>query len=613
MIYVSIGRQKEELAALEEAAKSAALLWPLVNGHKVNWQHRRLMIPGPLAESRTAFDDVLAEILQCVSMDDVTVLVSRVAPIRLNPFLTQGMESLIAMLILAFPEVRWLFGTICGYDTTNDEKAQTVNGKLDAFRDAHGLHRLFAPRQCALFDADGLRDWVRERASTDENTAGVSGYLPRRRQFSLALDEETPYSHLHAYTAYRFGFRAAPVNSGALADYLLGEHKRQIPLAMVFEDVYVNFADGRRGMSWLDFDPANGEGRSKHWPRLANTEHRIFVTSGQRISGDGPKWASNAAYFARLKDEGRHVEMLFKPYAGIFRLWEDAKLFQKLSWPDETHHVRRGVAAGFIWPPRESSFTNEEHGHSSPGVMLVIAESLIERAEQLLENGVYSVPDAVQGAVLANDALEILGGRTPTVAVEALRLKHQFEVLAECQFAGVEHHIRLEKRMQDTHRDVQAIARWFGPDQQEAASLNAEIHILTTLMRVFREAAQFDEEQECLREIRRLNRNLGRLQRNVLAKPVYWLRCYADFLLSSLRNFAGGIAGWVVLLTGLYYLAQPAHRTFVDALRATFSSFIGFQPPENDPSLVITMIAMLAGVAHLGIFISHLYTIVSRK
>ena len=86
---------------------------------------------------------------------------------------------------------------------------------------------------------------------------------------------------------------------------------------------------------------------------------------------------------------------------------------------------------------------------------------------EALDAGVTSVADAVSGAVLATDALELTGGRTPTTAIDALYLKHQFELEAECQFSGVEYHLRIEPRLEEIAEDAAWICRWFAPRQQK--------------------------------------------------------------------------------------------------------------------------------------------------
>jgi hypothetical protein len=608
MIIISIIQQEKEFTALEQAAKFAALLRPTVDGQRGNWQHKKLLIPPKLNEPRSAFADIAADFSKFVAEDNVTLLVSQVYPLHLNPLLSQGLESLLAMLILAFPEVRWFFGTIRGYDKSD-------SGKLDDFRKAHGLHNLFRPEQSALFDGSGLRDWVRQRAFEHPQTKRDGFYLPRRKQLALALDEETPYAFFHAYTAYRFGFRAATVTTAAAAKHFLRSDPASPGVPdpeLIFEDIYVNFPDGEHGMSDL---PGK---RHDKWGRLEKAAHRIFVTSGYHDDPD--KWAKNQTYIDEQKatltsdERPKHIHTLFKPYAGIFRLWEEAGLFNKLQWPDTQGKTHRGVAKDFIWPPPEKipfAETGESSGHSAPGILLVIAELLIARSETILSDDVDSVPKAVHGAVLVTDALELLGGRTPTVAVEALRLKHRFEVLAECQFSGVEHHIQLKGRLIEIERDANIISHWFGRKQKEAASLNAKVQVVIGLMRVFRDAAQFDEEQVCLREVRKLNRHLWFREQMPWVAPIYLIRLYVEFLLGSIPRFVGAIGVWILVLTVLF--AVTSDLKFTLALKAALSSFIGIQPPEGNANLAVTTLAMLSGATHLGIFISHLYTLVSRK
>ena len=535
----------------------------------------------------------------------IVMLVDGVESAKLNPISKASWEALLARLILAYPEVCWLF-------------ARISNQSSKTFRYQYGLANVFSPHLNPLFDVAGLRDWVRQRAAGHADSKCDAKYLARRTKTAIALDEETPYSHLHAYTAYRFGFRAAAITSAKLADHLLGENSTSALPSLVFEDIYVNFADGESGMSWLDLDFKSGKGRSTQWRRLEKAEHRIFVTSGQRVTGDGLKWASNEAYLSRQKAEGKHIETLTKPYAGIFRLWEGSELVRKLRWPDPTGKVRRGFAEDFIWPPPKESFTDEEHhGHSSPGVLLVIAESLIERAEQLLEDGVHSVPNAVRGAVLANDALELLGGRTPTVAVEALRLKHHFEVLAECEFAGVEHHICMKGRLEEIRRDVGAISCWFGREQQTMAALNAEMKILLDLVRLLRNQAQFDEEQEVMRRVRYLQNTLW-MHAPSWQKMFWPVLRYFELLLSSFPRFLMVIGLWIILLAGLFALH---HTNLWYGVEDAVSSFFSMGTPSDETGdsiktgfgVAIICLSVVSGTVHLGIFISHLYTLVSRK
>jgi hypothetical protein len=604
MNYLLIAQTDIDIATLKEGLRFRLMHTPLEKDQSCGVSIEEILISEYATDTRHWFQALSTTFEKLVDKGRLTVLVSGLRPHYLNPMVDYGLESVFAMLILAFPDARWMFGTIRGYA----DASQELHKQLDQFRLAHGIGNLFHPNQNPLLDGTGLRDWVRYTAAAEAD--GGAGYLPRRKetQVAFALDDESRYSYLNAYTAYRFGFRATAINNVLLANHLLGKadsipSRQSLPIPyLIFEDIYVNFAGGTPGLSWLGVNPKDGRGRSKEWPRLEQAEYRIFVTSGQRLSGDKDRWDSNQKYFADQRAEGKYIETLDKPYAGIFRLWGRTYL---------------GVAKGFIWPPPKESFSVNEHGHSSPGVLLIIAEKLIERAENLLPD-VRSVQRAVQGAVWATDALEILGGRTPTIAIEALKLKHHFEVVAECQFAGVDDHIEIEERFREIKRDVMMVSDWFRSDQQDVASINAEMKILTDLVRVFREFAQFDEEQLCLQKVRTLQNRLWlqkQKPRNWLLKaliyPIYGIRWYVAYLLGSIRRFVLMIGAWIVSLTGLYVLAGNVSLSC--AFKSGFISFIAIQPNTPDPNFGVTLLAMLSGVTHLGILISHLYSLVSRK
>ena len=164
---------------------------------------------------------------------------------------------------------------------------------------------------------------------------------------------------------------------------------------------------------------------------------------------------------------------------------------------------------------------------------MLVAENLILRAESSA-GSVETVAEAAQGAVLAVDAEELTGGRTPTTAVEALTLKHRFEVMAECQFCGVAYHIWMKPRLDEIAEETTAICKWFHAGQRKNAALNAEMHIVNQLVGILREFNRFDEEQICLNRIRRLHNTLWMRQKP--SRLIFWpvLR-YLELLLSSFQ------------------------------------------------------------------------------
>lgn len=627
MITVLIAEEERDFETLElhlHAARSS-LVHPRVNGRRAKVEQHRLLLSPKITESRSYFESVAAHVRDWLRQDNMTAVVARARPLDLNPLLSKGAQSLIAMLILAFPEVAWLFGTIEGYqddaaaglDGAEKSARKAGNVALDQFRRAHGLWRLFAPQQPALFDGAGLRDWVRERIRDHRETGRDTAYLTKRSTLALGVDEETDYAYLHAYSAYRFGFRAFPVASRAEASLLLGaKRRRRFPpakLEIIFEDIFLSFPDGEQGLSRL-------RERAKALPGLTDAEHRILVTSGQCIVGDAEKRADNQLYIAEQRACGRHIAEVRKPHAGVFSLWQKAGLMEKLRGGDGS---MPGAAFGFVSPPSGRSLISTEHGHSAPGVLMLIAASLVDRAEALFEDA-NTVEDCVLGAVLATDALELLGCRTPTLAVAALSLKHQFEVKAECQFAGVEYHFPIQPRLKEIRDHLLVIGTWFDQADRRRAALNGELGILTQLVRVFSQFGQFEEDEECRAIARDVNRHLWLDQKASAgfrdAAFSWSLRLpwkYLNWLLGPAKNFVLAVGLWVLCFTVIHALALggPDHLLSKEPIEAAMTGVLTGNPISGETAnwWWINLFCAIIGVFHIGVFISRLYTLISRK
>lgn len=558
-------------------------------------------------------------------------LVEGCNPLLLDPrMISRSAEWLVASLILSFPETTWCFSSISGYGASVED-----DRLLDEFRFRNGIQRMGIPCVTDLFDGAGLRDWIRVRMRHDKSGDGADvSYLALRRWTGIALDEEVPYGHLHAYSAYRFGFRAKPLTTMVQANRELrpSPWNTGSDLRIVFEDVYASFPDSQKyGVSKLFSDPDapsyGFKGRAIEWPLLQRTHHRIFVTSGQHLKSEAGKWMRNRVYISEQKARGKYIRVLFKPYGGMYRLWNGSGLDRKLRWTDETTGRRyRGVAEGYIWPPERASSTDSGSGHSSPGALLQVADHLSTRAEKLWDElgGAGSVEEAVRGAVLATDALELLGCRTPTQSIEALRLKHKFELLAECQFSGVEHHVCIKERIAEIRRDIKAISYWFGPRKRKLAAWNAEAQILTDLVRILREHGHFDEEQYCMTNIRRAMRKIWLHEARPWSFLGYPFRWYVEILLDRPVYFIGALTFWTTAL--FWFFMHHGHQKATTqgfapehgweaSLAETMTTFFQTQTPDGIgwPALLVSSAAILFGFVHLGIFISHLYTQVSRR
>ncbi|MCG3155114.1 MAG: hypothetical protein DKINENOH_01716 [bacterium] len=527
----------------------------------------------------------------------------------LNPIANNlGWAAVVAMLVLAFPEVHWVF--ITPYQSTNS----SLFARAHIFSAANSLMEILAlydRKFTNLFDATNLRNCIRQRIHQESDSEGnpIASYLPLRKELAAAIDEEETYAYFNAYTAYRYGFCSHVVASYAIMQSLFDSSPQthHETVSITVEDIYLNFADQDVALHL-----SNLQERDHQFTELNKPRYRIFVTAGHGQDRQIAK--QNREYLQRLNARGKHTRLLYKPLSGIFDLWEKSGLKQRL---------RRdgGLAPEFNWPPTgKPTGAQELRGHhSAPGRLLEIADRLIQRAERILHSAM-SVPEAVHGALLALEAQELLGNKTPTTALEALALKHQLEVTAECMFYGVEYNFDVESRFKDIRQEVRSIGRWFNPKTRRLSELNAEIGILSDLVRIFRQYNQFDEERECLAKIRDLYRHHWFRRDKVWAWLFYPFVWYVEYLLGRLRRFFVAIASWLLVLSFLFFTfcnCNPAHLTFLGGLSHAFTSFFGLQPPHelngNANAVLVVMFAILLGFVHLGIFVSHLYYILARR
>jgi hypothetical protein len=548
-------------------------------------------------------------------MDQVVVLVDSMKPDELTAIYEKySWENLLALLILSFPEIHWCFSLAI-------DPNFPVGNSLESCTTPYVRN--------SLFDPIGLRDWVRSRTNVHLRRLGDDLQLPVRTDRAAVVDEEKPYAYLHAYTAYRFGSRTDIVTTWTLMEHLFGDgDANPHGYWLLFEDMSLNFADKPNDVHLLRLDRYREEGiwqgRAEWCPKLdsrsplENSDYRILITTGQ--ARDDTTLKENESYLQETKQNG-NGKALFKPAEGIFGLWGKANLFSKKSWfkgsRDEIHCECLPGDDNLVSPNKKAG--SGRKGHGAPGKLMLIAETLIRRSRALL-NKADCVEAAVQGAVLATDAFELTGGRTPTTAVDALTLKHHFEVLAECQFYGVGHHIDTEWRWEDIQAETEQISHWFQPAEAKKAKLDAEIHILNRLVRVFREYNRFDEEQQCMIKARRVHNSLW-------LRKTPWRRLFTPFLryfellMHSFFSFFVCLGLCILIFAYLFMLTAP-YTSFGHGLFDSVSSILSISTPATHggspsdlqfPYSVLACLAIVAGVTHLGVFISHLYTLISRK
>lgn len=549
-------------------------------------------------------------------LSDTTILVDSIHPDNLNAVSGSGSwENLVAMLILTFPDVRWLFGVVFDYK-------RVVEFRSDPFPD-HVLFHLFPEvfRE-PLLDPTGLREWVRKKTNTAiEDDLNEDLELPLRdsRKLAAAIDDEHYFAYFNAYTAYRFGCRADVVTSWLVMEHLFKPPKpdqmAHHPYWLLLEDMSLNFPDRPPSVHLSKL-----EDRAEKCPLLGYeyqtadlSTHRVLVTGQIRPRSDTLK--ANKKYLRMHKQKPPQV--VLKPVSGMFDLWQQMGLLGK-----RNKRKRVGNVDGYKWPPDLPPKENTEpkSGHGTMGKLLLVAETLIHRAEVMRIDTTTPMEKVLLGAVMATDALELTGGRTPTTAIEALALKHRFEVMMECLFLGNEYNILVAERFDELEFDLKRITRWTHYSKREKTVMNAKMSIIVQIMRVFRDYGQFDEELLCLKHTRDLNRRLFFAKKPGLIL-LYPLRWYIDKLVGSISLLVSALVVWPVLLGGLMALLGTSWNglndpTLIDHITNAFYMFIAQAPagfPQGFWAHLFTFGAPLVGLIHFGIFITYLYNLFYRR
>ena len=630
---------------------------PLEKVHVLEWSPTRSGEAAWLAQTHTGLVDAIESIvtaagegptglrgtLGVIDLGDLPPsfdVTSPAIPGPVNLTTRSDWLAVAAMLVLTFPEVYWVLRT--PYRASHLAPADAAKRLLDAvhlcdprdgFDDAMHLAAAgFEP----LFDPAGLRDALR-RALRD-GPAPID--RPLRAVAAAAIDEEEAYTLFNAYAAYRIGYRANVVTSYAMARALFGDDVRQrgehgtIPalgadagIQLAFEDLFLNFPDRPTTVALSAMAD-----RARALPRLQGVRQRVTVTVGSRKPR---RWwwdRSNPNVSARLKaradadrdywkqqrENGVQHSEVNKPLAGLYDLWTRSGIKE---WNSPS-----GYARGFD-PAAGTAYRqdDDEGGHSTPGRLYGIATRLLFRC-RLLARENASVADALHGATLALEAQELLGGRTPTISLEAIALKHEMEVLAESMFYGLEHHLDVKSRYEELEAEVDRVSSWYSRKTQKLSKLNALIHIMSALVLRFRDYNRYDEEQEGLVRLRLLHRRLSVVSRPALGRLAWFPRLYFDTILRSLPAFIFALVLFTIALTAIFSvwsspLLAPDTTVFMRVylgFAEAVSTFFGADPPGDLQARGLLLplagtVGVVAAFVHLGIFMSHLYGIVARK
>ena len=507
--------------------------------------------------------------------------------------------SVISMLVLAFPEIHWVF------DTPYEMRFPKVHG-LDQNRSLRTVAALRHAGFSPLFDPTGLRDGIRRQIGVQDTALFA---VPRRDSCAAAIDEEQDYSLFLGYYAYRTRMRAHVVTTLQMMQQLFGTDEGwfgNCNLNLVFEDVQLNFAD--KG----DLDElSNVRERDQQFPFLLSIPKRLFVTSGTK-GGDLGKYCQELRQGV-VAGQPQDVDVLSKHIPGLFGL-------QKMVGIESECDMQLQARDN---PP-----------HSATGRLLMIADSLTRRAARMQYN-TDEISSLLQGATLALDAIELLAWSTPTTAIKALKLQHRLEVSAECSFAGVRYELKVPERFAEIEDTLaEKIAVHMEKRNREEATLNAKSGLLDSLVMIFRDFNQFDEELASLREVWtvRIREKRRVAKSKSWWRPGRWLQLlvcvigsYVSVLLYSFRWFMLSCSVWIVLLAALLALTGPAGLSFLDWISFSALTFVGLGIPDSSLTLGtgtpidkssfagLLLLEMVVGYVHLGIFISALYQRLSRR
>lgn len=557
--------------------------------------------------------------------------------------------SVVAALVLTFPEVHWAFLT--SNPTVFDTLRPEIGGAKE-FRAAHvidaaqpdlgAIGRLRAAGFVPLFDPTGLRDLIRRNILDGNQRADRDADLPDipvRRQTAAAIDEEKDFAYLMAYVAYRFGYRVHSVTTHRMMDRLFGKDRTSdVPApAVAFEDLRLDFADSpNHDLS----DLVNG--RHKQYPWLTQKDtYRVFVTAGMTRTSD--------RYYCEALEAKDLGVVLRKPLSGIFNVWEMARMYSPR---------RNGKTGGrekdYHWPPERATGT-ETYGHSAPGRLQEIVARLLARGQSLADTP-GSVLGAVHGAVLGLDAQELLGGRTPMTTFAGLAVQHECEVQAECLFYGIEAEFDVGRRCAEVRTVAEAAGKSIEEKERAGAVRTTVAAIFSQLALLFRNANQFDEEFAIQGEARWVKLWNPRPWANYVGKhagrsgAASWMlprahaawdltieaaaafpKAYFALITTATWKFFAALMFWVLVFSLLFAHAGPTDwpydywprwllfstATFFGLgtpdLKAIFGSDNTFAPANANLFACAVTCELVCGFFHLGILISLLYTRLTRR
>ena len=305
-------------------------------------------------------------------------------------------------------------------------------------------------------------------------------------------------------------------------------------------------------------------------------------------------------------------EVAHKPTAGIFGLRNKCCLPNacKFTGIYNSEKIRQiydiAIRKSVFTLPEEEKNVN---GHGSPGMAQEIAMWLIRRAERMKDN-IIDVEGAVHAAVLSDVACELLDCKTPTMAIEALKWKHYFEVLAECEFVGVTDEVDVKDRYIDIHNALGRICRAENGIVREKVFNSGMAEIMDTLAVLLRSKGKMEEAAYFTKYSRHYHRRLMQpFMRSLLAYP--------EWVLFKTLNF--GISfGLLFLFFAVYcFFHVTGHQIWLSlttTCKVLFTQINDIKEISTDANFdVVSSIARQMAYLHLGFIAAHFLLFVNRR
>ena len=292
-------------------------------------------------------------------------------------FVDNELKNLVdPFLILAFPEIHWVYLQIKLQDPENQSKTAYEQdwhycNPLELEESLKEIMKARFSGYQPLFDPLGFRNVARIKNIEKIYIEGKNEAVPNRYKQAVAIDEETSYSFIHAYTAYKFGYKTFSVTTlGMMKEIFKEESNYNYDCDLSLEDLYLNFPDKKNNIPLSSIDT-----RHKECPKLEEVSNRVFITVGHTQGKQKGIRKRLKDYKEEQRQKGEKFKILYKPLAGIYDLKEKIPI--------------KGKDTDFIWPPKKISNAElRNDGHSAPGEILKIAEQLISSTTLRIINSV---------------------------------------------------------------------------------------------------------------------------------------------------------------------------------------------------------------------------------